>query len=194
MMKIHAMTIITILFACCPHTTNAAKDNAAANTKATFSERKVMQKLEIKSPNNIHLVVFSRPITSLDPKIPYWGKIEVLNKNSGLSRVVEDSPKVIQEGYEAYLPSEDDWSPDGRYLAIWEIINLETNKTVIGFLDVCTGTWEGFKGRTMSATTDNYTGWREGQPHTMLLIGRPPKWQDYVEALPINEPDPADCK
>lgn len=128
--------------------------------------------------------------------MPFWEKMEIYHKNKGRIHVLEGG---VQAAYEAFQLYEDGvWSPHGRYFSVWRVIDVDTNKEIVGFLDVCTGTWEGFKGKTIdgktkSATTDNFTGWREDKPHTMHLIGEPPKWEDYIEALPINEPDPDEC-
>jgi hypothetical protein len=165
------------------------------NNKKHCTGRIVMTRLKVNSPDKIHSVVFSRPITSLEPDMPYWGKVEVFHKEKGRLFIVEDPPGVVQAGYEAFAPFlNDQWSPDGRYLVVWKVINIDTDKAVVGFLDVCTGTWQGFEGNTKSATTDTFAGWREDKPHTMLLIGDPPKWQEDIEAFPINEPDPEDCR
>jgi hypothetical protein len=165
------------------------------NPKPTIEKRgERLRPLEFKSPDTLHLIVFSRPISSMEPDMPYWAKIEVVNTKNGHRAIIEDPPHVAQAGYEAFQPYENGlWSPDGRYLPVWRVSDIKANTVTIGFLDVCTGLWEGFEGEKDVATTDNFAGWEKKKPHTMLLIGTPPG-PEYTEAHPINERDPADCR
>lgn len=167
---------------------------------STIKGKKTVSQLEVKSPDGFHSVVFSRPVASTDPDASYWEKIEVFHNKKGRIHIVEDPPNVVKAGCEAFQKYEaGEWSPDGRYLVVWNIINVDTGKAALGFLDICAGRWEEFEGKTVQgksdiATTDNVARWQEGKPHTMLLIGEPPHWQKYTEAVPVSEPDPADCK
>jgi hypothetical protein len=178
---------------------NKVKSKIVSNNKRSKG-KKLMQRFEIKSPDNKHIVIFLRPVKSFDPEEPYWKKIVIHNKYNNEFEIVEDAPHVVQGGAEAYKPEDvgnRQWSPDGRYLAVWFIDDVGGSPReiqTINFLDICTGTWEDFEGSNKTVTTDNYTGWKNGQPHTMLLIGTPPKWEDYIEALPVNKPDPDGCK
>ena len=193
-----ALSVILLCFVCTGHATESTV--APNNNSGKFNVSKVKklaERLEQNSPDGKHTIIFTQPVDIDDPESydrsdPYWKKIEVYKRH--INKLID-----VEKGAEAYMPnfsSNKTWSPDGRYMAIWFInqVGSEREITTIHFLDVCTGTWEDFKSKKRWATTDNFTGWREDKPHTMLLIGEPPKWEDYLEALPINEPDPDDCK
>ena len=191
--KIFITLVLSVFFVSRPlcYADDAVKQKNSKTTKQSKRDE-IMKQFIIKSPDNIHSVVFSRPIASMAPDIQYWGKIEIYHTSKGRIHTVEDPSVAGDDAFQQY--GDDAWSPDGRYIAVWKIGDAETGKAIIGFLDVCKGTWEGFESKTKSATTDNFTGWREDKPHTMLLIGEPPKWRNYLEALPINELFPDECK
>ncbi|RNC71716.1 MAG: hypothetical protein ED859_03120 [Desulfuromonadales bacterium] len=166
------------------------KDNALNKHKVG---NKAMSKLEMKSPNGKRVVLFSEPLNGRDKDIKYWGKITVYQfGNKGLEEL-DIQPLYETSNAEAFLADGRDvqWSPDGRYLVVWKIDNLNSDneKQAIDFVDVCVGVWEGFRG-TRWATSDNFVGWKEGEPHTMLLVSE----RGNIEAQPINKPEPNACE
>lgn len=166
------------------------KDNALKKNKVG---KKTMSKLEMKSPNGKRVVLFSEPLKGRDRDIKYWGKITVYQFGKKGLEELDIQPLYETSNAEAFLADGRDvqWSPDGRYLVVWKIDNLNSGseKQTVDFVDVCVGMWEGFRGIRW-ATSDNFVGWKEGEPHTMLLVSE----RGNIEAQPINKPEPNACE
>ncbi|CAG0966474.1 hypothetical protein [Geobacter sp.] len=148
---------------------------------------------QIKSPNGKRVGLFSEPLNGRDRNINYWGKITVYQVEGRGLKELDIQPLYETSNAEAFLADSRDvqWSPDGRYLVVWKIDNLnsDSEKQTVDFIDVCVGMWEGFRG-TRWATSDNFVGWKEGEPHTMLLVSE----RGNIEAQPINKPEPNACE
>ncbi|WP_306536185.1 hypothetical protein [Geobacter sp.] len=95
-----------------------------------------------------------------------------------------------------YYDPDESWSPDGRYLAVYKLgpIPSRSERYWLNFFDVCTGEVVGFKSDKEIVDYTNFVGWKEGEPHTALAMGKAPKFKDYSENCPNNNPDPKQCE
>lgn len=207
MLKIKGCNIVKVLFFIiliyslfgCNKKENDINNKRIIAEPQNVSKESKLDSKKIESSNGKYLVQFSSLLAGKDRDSKYWGDIDVFRIKHTKPELLDVEPLKESSGAEAFLVEDRDmrWSPDGRFLVIWKVDNLgeAAEKQTIGFVDVCTGTWEGFEGPGGNgATSDNFTGWKKGEPHTMLLIGEPPNWKNYIEALPINQPDPKECE
>ncbi|WP_306536184.1 hypothetical protein [Geobacter sp.] len=157
--------------------------------KKQVKEKKQMKKLELESPDKQHIVIFSKPTPGYeDNDMAYWRKVELLDKNSDNINVIEDATISDQSDSIAFEPLDEKdirWSPDGRFFVMFHYQKIEPQpvKEEKKYLDVCLGEYLMFKSkdRKFLATSDRFSGWKDGEPHTMIILGR---GQDYLDAYP----------
>lgn len=89
----------------------------------------------------------------------------------------ETQPKILRtestSGYMLNDDPEEQWSPDGTYMSVWDTYNITGKNEFTGqrivFVSLKHGVEAGFstkEGRYVS--TDNFRGWVKGKPHVML--------------------------
>lgn len=89
----------------------------------------------------------------------------------------EAQPKTMQaqtaSGYMLNGNSERRWSPDGRYMSVWDTYNITGKNEFTGqriiFVSLKHGAEAGFFTKEgYAVSTDSFRGWVKGKPHVML--------------------------
>jgi hypothetical protein len=130
--------------------------------------------LELRSPNGKFVAVFSDPAVQVKKPVDEvpWRKLAIRHSDGHLAEAINlrrDSPG------EAMFPlvSDDAWSPDGNYLVLAIASSVNKSGEMEGihywFLKLETGAFASFRGEGNFATTDNFSGWAKGKPHTILM-------------------------
>jgi hypothetical protein len=147
-------------------------DKSAAHQSAPSKTKRRM--IEIKSPNQKYAVRFSEPAwttPATDGEAP-WQKLETWTEGEGWETVEDfraDEPLTVAF---AYWEGAKRWSPDGLYFICVEASITGNNRLqhfILRFLDVVGGEWVGFDSPSEDASTENFMGWKPGEPHTMLV-------------------------
>lgn len=167
-------------------------------SKQTLKEKKQMRKLELESPDKRHVVIFSKPTPGYENEdVPFWRKIELLDKKNGSLSVIEDATKIEQSDAIAFEPLYDEdskWSPDGRFLVVYHYLRIEPQpvKEEIHFLDLCFETWVSFADKEKKHHGGGYgfVEWKPNEPHTMIIRSY---GQDVVDAMPEVDGELTPC-
>lgn len=171
-------------------TIDAEKQPEKGRSKEVISEENIE-----RSPDGKHFVVFAGSVQSgVDPEHYYATRLEFHHTSKGLIKVVDVTGTTI--AYEYYGTPEENWSPDGRYFVVNMIgpVPSGSERSRLTFIDVCTGEEMRFKSNKEIVDTSNFVGWKEGEPHTALAMGKAPKFKNYSENYPNNNPDPKQCE
>jgi len=140
-----------------------------------MSEKTPPERLTLESPSKERkrTVVFSKPLFPPAPgEQALYARLAVRDENNELIF----GSDLTQEGEHAYFPPLEDeslWSPDGRFLLVVAVANVEspqdTGPQSYRFLDTARGEWASFRADGTIAGTDNFFGWVPGKRHTMRV-------------------------
>ena len=113
-----ALSVMLLCSVCTGHATEStvAPNNNSGKFKVS-KVKKLAERLEQKSPDDKHTVIFTQPVDIKDPvsyggynrNKPYWKKIEIQTHDTG-------APQIVEKSSDAYYPESGSkqWSPDGR--------------------------------------------------------------------------------
>lgn len=165
-----------------PQTKSPARKPVPARAKSSM--------IELKSPNSKYALRFSKPAwntPTTDGEAP-WQKLEAWAEGEGWINVEDFAAEEQLTVAFPFWDASQRWSPDGQYfICITASIapNQRLRHFINRYLDVVEGQWVSFRSGLEFASTENFEGWKPGDPHTMLV--RTMKKGVLAEVLPNGQ-------
>lgn len=171
-LEIHFLALAAVLF---------------AQPATRGSRGKAYGMFELKPPKGIYTLLFQNVIGEkpAKPEGALWTKLAVRSR-SGETIVVEDF--AAEESGSAVSALEDErnrWSPDGRFLVVvissGVTVKGEVRQQTYRFVDLEAAEWVTFRAGDVSASTNNFVGWKPDTDHTMWIISGKTKREAHPE-------------